>query len=90
LRPRCYSLLWQLASSSTVADEIVATHPNLVLSRSTPATAALMHESLPIVFVLVAERHFAAMQFVAQYISRTSHNVRYESAIGSKADVTRT
>jgi putative ABC transport system substrate-binding protein len=38
-----------------VADEIVATHPNLVVSRSTPATAALMHESLPIVFVLVAD-----------------------------------
>jgi putative tryptophan/tyrosine transport system substrate-binding protein len=38
-----------------VADAIVASHPNLVLSRSTPATAALMHESLPIVFVLVAD-----------------------------------
>ena len=38
-----------------VADEIVASHPNLVLSRSTPATAALMHASLPIVFVLVAD-----------------------------------
>ena len=26
-----------------VVDEIVATHPDLVISRSTPASAALMH-----------------------------------------------
>ena len=45
----------QTARVRTVADEIIATHPNLVLSRSTPATAALMHASLPIVFVLVAD-----------------------------------
>jgi ABC-type uncharacterized transport system substrate-binding protein len=38
-----------------VADEIIATHPDLVLSRSTPAPAALMRASLPIVFVLVAD-----------------------------------
>ena len=45
----------QIARVRAVADEIVASHPNLVLSRSTPATAALMHASLPIVFVLVAD-----------------------------------
>ena len=45
----------QIARVRAVADEIVASHPNLVLSRSTPATAALIHESLPIVFVLVAD-----------------------------------
>jgi putative tryptophan/tyrosine transport system substrate-binding protein len=45
----------QTARVRGVADEIVASRPNLVLSRSTPATAALMHESLPIVFVLVAD-----------------------------------
>jgi len=45
----------QTARVRAVADEIVASHPNLVLSRSTPATAALMHASLPIVFVLVAD-----------------------------------
>jgi len=38
-----------------VADEIAATRPDLVLSRSTPATAALMHTGLPIVFVLVTD-----------------------------------
>jgi putative ABC transport system substrate-binding protein len=45
----------QTARVRAVADEIVASHPNLVLSRSTPATAALMQASLPIVFVLVAD-----------------------------------
>jgi len=45
----------QIARVRTVADQIVAAHPDLVLSRSTPATAALMHASLPIVFVLVAD-----------------------------------
>src|SRR5215472_7261957 len=38
-----------------VANGIVAAHPDLVVSRSTPATAALMHAGLPIVFVLVAD-----------------------------------
>jgi putative tryptophan/tyrosine transport system substrate-binding protein len=38
-----------------VAEKIAAAHPDLVLSRSTPATAALMHSGLPIVFVLVAD-----------------------------------
>ena len=45
----------QIARVRTVADQIVAAHPDLVLSRSTPATAALMHANLPIVFVLVAD-----------------------------------
>jgi putative tryptophan/tyrosine transport system substrate-binding protein len=45
----------QTARVRAVADEIIATHPDLVLSRSTPATAALMHASLPIVFVLVPD-----------------------------------
>jgi putative ABC transport system substrate-binding protein len=38
-----------------VADEIAGTRPDLVLSRSTPATAAVMHTGLPIVFVLVTD-----------------------------------
>jgi putative ABC transport system substrate-binding protein len=45
----------QTTRVQAVADEIIASHPNLVVSRSTPATAALMHASLPIVFVLVAD-----------------------------------
>jgi putative ABC transport system substrate-binding protein len=45
----------QTARVRAVAYEIIATHPDLVLSRSTPATAALMGASLPIVFVLVPD-----------------------------------
>jgi putative tryptophan/tyrosine transport system substrate-binding protein len=45
----------QIARMRTIADAIVTAHPDLVLSRSTPATAALMHAGLPIVFVLVAD-----------------------------------
>ena len=37
------------------ASEIADAKPNLVLSRSTPATAALMHADLPVVFVVVAD-----------------------------------
>jgi putative tryptophan/tyrosine transport system substrate-binding protein len=68
-----------------VADEIVASHPNLVLSRSTPATAALMHASLPIVFVLVADP--LGSGFV-QNLGRPGLNLTgfstFESSAGSK------
>jgi putative tryptophan/tyrosine transport system substrate-binding protein len=37
------------------AREIADTHPDLVLSRSTPATTALINTNLPVVFVLVAD-----------------------------------
>jgi putative tryptophan/tyrosine transport system substrate-binding protein len=37
------------------AAAIAEAQPALVLSRSTPATAALMHSNLPIVFILVAD-----------------------------------
>ena len=36
------------------AKEVVDTRPDLVFSRSTPATASLMNTNLPVVFVLVA------------------------------------
>ena len=39
----------QTARVRAVANEIVAAHPDLVVSRSTPATAALIHAGLPIV-----------------------------------------
>ena len=45
----------QTARVRAVANEIIAAHPDLVVSRSTPATAALIHAGLPIVFVLVAD-----------------------------------
>src|SRR5579862_7432457 len=37
------------------AKEVADTRPDLVLSRSTPATASLMSTNLPVVFVLVAD-----------------------------------
>jgi putative ABC transport system substrate-binding protein len=49
---------WPGASPDRVraaASEIVAMRPDLVVSRSTPATAALMDTNLPVVFVGVAD-----------------------------------
>ena len=40
---------------SADAKEIADTRPDLVLTRSTPATAALMNTNLPVVFTLVAD-----------------------------------
>src|SRR6202043_3748378 len=40
---------------SVAANEIVAMRPDLVVSRSTPATAIVINRGLPIVFVLVAD-----------------------------------
>jgi putative ABC transport system substrate-binding protein len=37
------------------ANEVVAMRPDLVVSRSTPATAAIINRGLPVVFVLVAD-----------------------------------
>jgi putative ABC transport system substrate-binding protein len=75
----------QIARVRTVADEIVAAHPDLVLSRSTPATAALLHASLPIVFVLVADP--IGSGFV-QNLGRPGGNLTgfstFESSVGGK------
>jgi putative tryptophan/tyrosine transport system substrate-binding protein len=75
----------QTARVRAVADAIVASHPNLVLSRSTPATAALMHASLPIVFVLVADP--IGSGFV-QNLGRPGFNITgfstFESSAGGK------
>ena len=45
----------ELAQVSIAANEIVAMRPDLVVSRSTPATAIMLNRGLPIVFVLVAD-----------------------------------
>jgi len=44
----------ELDSVRITANEIVSTRPDLVITRSTPATAALQHSGLPLVFTLVA------------------------------------
>ncbi len=75
----------EIARVHAVADEIVSAHPDLVLSRSTPATAALMHTSLPIVFVLVADP--VGSGFV-QNLGRPGGNLTgistFESSVGGK------
>jgi putative ABC transport system substrate-binding protein len=45
----------ELDAVRVAASEIVATHPDLVVSRTTPATTAIMGAGLPTVFVLVAD-----------------------------------
>jgi putative ABC transport system substrate-binding protein len=45
----------QLDQVSIVANEIAAMRPDLVVSRSTPATAMMINRDIPIVFVLVAD-----------------------------------
>jgi putative ABC transport system substrate-binding protein len=45
----------ELDQVSVAANEIAAMRPDLVVSRSTPATAAMRNRGVPIVFVLVAD-----------------------------------
>ena len=45
----------ELDSVRAAASAIVNTHPDLIISRSTPATAALMNSGLPVIFVLVVD-----------------------------------
>lgn len=45
----------ELDQLSAPANEIAAMRPDLVVSRSTPATAAIINRGLPVVFVLVAD-----------------------------------
>ncbi len=40
---------------SVAANDIAAAHPDLVVSRSTPATTAMMNRGLPLLFVIVAD-----------------------------------
>ena len=45
----------ELDQLSAPANEIAAMRPDLVVSRSTPATAAIINRGLPVVFVVVAD-----------------------------------
>jgi len=67
------------------AGQIADKQPNLVLSRSTPATAALMHTGLPIVFLLVADP--IGSGFV-QNFARPGGNLtgfsNFEASVGGK------
>src|SRR5262249_38408136 len=75
----------QIARVRAVADQIVAAHPDLVLSRSTPATAALMNANLPIVFVLVADPMGSGfVQNLGQPGGNLTGFSTFESSIGGK------
>ena len=79
---------WPGADLDTVqaaAKQIAATHPDLVVSRSTPATAALQNSGLPIIFVLVADP--LGSGFV-QNLARPGGNLtgfsNFEESVGGK------
>jgi putative ABC transport system substrate-binding protein len=74
-----------LESVHAAANEVAATHPDLVVSRSTPATTALMSSRLPTVFVLVADPMRSGF---VQNLGHPGGNVtgfsNFEASVGSK------
>jgi putative ABC transport system substrate-binding protein len=75
----------ELDEVRAVADEIATTRPDLVLSRSTPATAALMHAGLPIVFVLVSDPIGSGfVQKLGQPGGSVTGFSNFESSVGGK------
>jgi putative ABC transport system substrate-binding protein len=75
----------ELDQVSVAANEIAAMRPDLVVSRSTPATAAMRNRGVPIVFVLVADP--TGSGFV-QNFARPGGTVTgfstFESSVGGK------
>ena len=75
----------ELDSVRAAASEIAASHPDLVVSRSTPATSALMSSGLPTVFVLVADPLRSGF---VQNLARPGGNVtgftNFEASVGGK------
>jgi putative tryptophan/tyrosine transport system substrate-binding protein len=75
----------ELDQVHATADEIAATRPDLVLSRTTPATAALMHAGLPIVFVLVSDPIGSGfVQKLGQPGGSVTGFSNFESSVGGK------
>jgi ABC-type uncharacterized transport system substrate-binding protein len=75
----------QIARVRAVAAEIMAAHPDLVLSRSTPATAALMHASVPVIFVLVADPTGSGIvQNLGQPGGKVTGFSTFEPSVGGK------
>jgi putative ABC transport system substrate-binding protein len=75
----------EVAQVLAAAKEIGASRPDLVVSRSTPATAALKDTGLPVVFVLVADP--VGSGFVQKF-SQPGGNLtgfsNFEASVGSK------
>lgn len=75
----------QIDSVRAAANAIAALRPHLVVSRTTPATAALMDSGLPIVFVLVSDPLGSG---IVQNLGQPGGNLTgfsvYEATIGGK------
>jgi putative ABC transport system substrate-binding protein len=75
----------ELDKVRAAAGEIASTRPDLVLSRSTPATAALLNTGLPIVFVLVSDPIGSGLvQKLAQPGGNLTGFSNFEASIGGK------
>lgn len=75
----------ELDKVTIAANEVIATRPDLVVSRSTPATAAIINRGLPVVFVLVADPLGSAF---VQNLSRPGGDVSgfsiFETSVAGK------
>jgi putative tryptophan/tyrosine transport system substrate-binding protein len=75
----------ELDQVSIAVNEIVALRPDLVVSRSTPATGIMINRDLPIVFVLVTDPLFSGF---VQSLGRPGGSVTgfsvFESSVGGK------
>jgi putative ABC transport system substrate-binding protein len=75
----------ELDSVRAAASEIAASRPELVVSRTTPATSALMSAGLPTVFLLVADPIRSGF---VQNLARPGGNVtgftNFEASVGGK------
>jgi putative ABC transport system substrate-binding protein len=75
----------ELESVQAAAKAVAASRPDLVVSRSTPTTAALMHTGLPIVFVLVADPIGAGfVHTFAQPGGNLTGFSNFEASVGGK------
>lgn len=75
----------ELDQVTAAANEITAAKPELVVSRSTPATVAIVNRGLPVVFVLVAD---PAGSGIVQNLGQPGGNITgfaiFESSVGGK------
>ena len=75
----------ELDAVRAAANEIAASHPDLVVSRSTPATSALMSAGLPTVFLLVADPiRSGFVQNLAHPGGNVTGFTNFEASVGSK------
>jgi len=75
----------ELNQVSIAANDIVDTHPDLVVSRTTPATLTIVNRSLPVVFVMVADPVGAG---IVQNLGQPGGNITgfsiFETSVGGK------